>query len=619
MKKLGVKLISVTLAFTMIVSGFAAVGASAASDIGDSLTHVGVKALEVIIRSVLTGVCAVIPDDASFQKLENRVTENFYSGTEELLKEPADNACWSLGYAKASLVPEALKNGDFSGEYYLGGYMTLAGDNYMSNNVTEVIDDMQIRVIAVSDNSGRGISVFANVDCIGFCNGDIREVRNLVKELLPDVDFNSINITSTHCHSCIDTQGLWTDGFKKILLNIAKSYVPFLEKTRGVNMEWMDWAKGVMADAIKNAVGDMTEGSMTYAVKTLDKDYFNNKNRKSSTSLNSDMSRFIFTPSDESKKPTMLVNINAHPDVAGLAVDKVDNGKQISGDYVYYLGEKIEQNGYNFMFINGAIAGIYFGRGLSNDNIDTDRRYEQCVRYGYEMAEIALNLENSYEEVKAKYEPEVEAEMQKQIERHKDDEGYVYDESGYTRWYEKREYTKDENGKIVSYEITEKWTPVEAVDVKPLLNIRIKEVPIHVTNPLMILVAKLGLCNYTAYKDGLTKYYMVSEAGIAQFGQINVAMMPGEIVQDLVYGGKSLTAEGSFKGKDFPYPCVREMLTEDTICFGLCNDACGYVVPDNDYSLGIVDDHYQELISLGDETASAVMEVIQEIIEEYKA
>ena len=89
--------------------------------------------------------------------------------------------------------------------------------------------------------------------------------------------------------------------------------------------------------------------------------------------------------------------------------------------------------------------------------------------------------------------------------------------------------------------------------------------------------------------------------------------MPGEIVQDLVAGGGSLTAEGSYSGKDFGYKTIRELFGEDAIAFGLANDAIGYVVPDNDYSMAILDDHYQELISLGDETASTIMKGFAEI------
>lgn len=569
------------LALSLILGGFSAVGASAASGIGDTLTHVGVSILEGIIKGVLGGLDFIIPDSVNFKKISDYSADNFYSGNENWLNEPADNAVWQLGYAKASLVPDDIL--DKNDEYYLGGFMTL--DNGMNNKVEEVVDDMQIRVIAIDDGSGRGISVYGNVDCIGFCNGDIQLVRKYFKELMPDTEFASVNLSSTHCHSCIDTQGLWTNQFKKIFGNMFKSYLPFLEKEKGVNQKWLDWAARVMAKAMKDAVDDMTPGTMTYAVKTLNKEYFDNRNRKSSTSLCSDMSRFVFSPSDESKTPTMIVNIAAHPDVTGLATsDPKDNGRQLSGDYVYYLGETIEQGGYNFMFFNGAIAGIYYGRHLSNDGQDLERRYMQALRFGREMGNIALNLTNSYEEISENADWDT-------INREK------AASEDYTLWFED-------------------WEPVEERELAPLFNVKLKSVPILVKNPLMQLVGKLDLVDYQVYKDGFNKYYMFSEIGLAQFGDVMVAMMPGEVVQDLVYGGGSLTAEGSFKGKDFGYKTIRELFGDETIVFGLCNDAIGYVVPDNDYSLGIVDDHYQELISLGDVTASSILKAYAELSNE---
>lgn len=580
MKKSALKLVSLLLAVSMVFCGFSSVGASAANDIGDSLTHVGVSALEFIVKSLLTGICNIVPAGSGIKKVSEHVSDNFYKGMDKFLEEPADNAEWSLGYAKASLVPDdILEKGT---EYYLGGFMTI--DNGTNNKVEEVIDDMQIRSIAIADGSGRGVTVYANVDCIGFCNSDILTVRKYLKELNPKADLNAVNITSTHCHSCIDTQGLWTNTFKKVLSNIVRSYIPGLKHERGVNTEWLDWACRVMAKAINESINDMTEGTMTYAVKTLNPEYFNNKNRKSSTSLNSDMSRFVFTPYDTTKTPTMMVNINAHPDVVGLATsDPEDNGRQLSGDYVYYMGKTIEEGGYNFMFINGAIAGIYYGRGLTNDGVDFDRRYINAVRYGTEMGKIALNLTSTYDEISAKENWNIINKESK-------------DNENYTLWFEG-------------------WKPVTERELEPLFNIKLKEVMIQVKNPLMKLVGKIELTSYTLYKDGFN-YYMISEIGIAQFGDVTVAMMPGEVVQDLVYGGASLTAEGSFKGKDYGYPTIREILGKDAIVFGLCNDACGYIVPDNDYSLGIVDDHYQELISLGDVTASTVTKAFVELANE---
>ncbi len=580
MKKHTIRIVSVVLALTMVFSGFTAVGASAASDIGDTLTHVGVSILDGIVTTLLTAINAVVPDTKNLIDVSDYKNEYFYTGTDTMLDKPADNAVWSLGYAKASLVPADWQTKD----YYLGGFISI--ENGMSNKVEEVIDDMQARVIAVSDGSGRGISIFANIDSIGFANGDIKTIRKYLEEMNLDVKINSINVSSTHCHSCIDTQGLWTDLFSKLGKNLLKAYLPFGEMESGVDAEYIDFLCHTVAETMKRAVNDMKEGTMTYAVKTLDGKYFNNKNRKSSTAEMYDMTRIIFTPSLSSAKPTMLINIAAHPDIAGLAVNDTDNGRQLSGDYVYYLGDTIEQAGYNFMFVNGAIAGIYAGRSLTNDNVPMQRRYQQSERYGREMGSIALNLTNTYEYISAN------ADWDK-INAEKEAGG-----DGYTLWFEG-------------------WTPTTEKELEPLLNIRLSTARITVKNPLIKLVAKLELANYKVIKDG-RDYCIDTEIGYMEMGELKIALMPGEIVQDLVAGGDSLTAEGSYTGKNFGYKTIRELFGEDTICFGLMNDAIGYVVPDNDYSLAIVDDHYQELISLGKVTASSIMKAFADLAESIK-
>jgi hypothetical protein len=158
----------------------------------------------------------------------------------------------------------------------------------------------------------------------------------------------------------------------------------------------------------------------------------------------------------------------------------------------------------------------------------------------------------------------------------------------------------------------EGWTPVEEKVLEPNLNIMIKEVKIKVTNPLIQLVGKLNLVNYTVCKEGFN-YYIFAEIGYMEMGGVKVAFMPGEIVQDLICGGDSLTADGSFSGKDFGHKSVYELFGEDTICFGLMNDAIGYVVPDNDFTMGDPVNHYHELISLGKYVASALTDGLIEL------
>ncbi len=581
MKKTSMKIVSIILAFSLIFGGSSVT--SYAADITKTLENFGLSIVETIFTALVGGINLIVPDSSKFVKVKDRVVENFYEGTETWEEEAKADAQWKLGHAKASLVPDDWQEKD----YYLGGFID--PNNGMVNKVEEIIDDMQARVIAVEDGSGRGVALFANIDCIGFSNGDIKEIRKRVEAMNLGVEFNSINISSTHTHSCIDTQGLWTNLFPKLFKNLALSYIPFVEKERGADQEYMNFIYDEVAKAMKKAVETMVPGTLTYAVKEVNDEYFNNKNRSQSTSIIDELARFVFTPDDKSIDPTMIVNIAAHPDVAGLPVDDIDNGRDLSGDYIYYLGKKIEEKGYNFMFFNGAIAGIYEGRGPAGDGVPTERRYEETLRYGYEVANMALNLTNTVAEIEANMTEAEKAQMEKEKEI-----GGEY----YTLWYEG-------------------WTPVEEKVLEPNLNIIIKEVKIKVTNPLIQLVGKLNLVNYTVCKEGFN-YYIFAEIGYMEMGGVKVAFMPGEIVQDLICGGDSLTADGSFSGKDFGHKSVYELFGEDTICFGLMNDAIGYVVPDNDYSMSLLGDHYQEMISLGEEAGSTIMKGMVEIAEEIK-
>ena len=590
MKKLGMKIVSIMLALTLIFSGTPAMISASAADIGKTFERAGLTIIEVIFTTLVGGLNLIVPDSKDFVDVEDRVVENFYEGTATWEEDAEADAKWKLGHSKASLIPddltEAVANGTKSG-YYLGGFID--PNNGMVNEIEEIIDDMQIRAIAVDDGSGRGVALFANIDCIGFSNGDIKEIRKRVEAMNLGVDFNSINISSTHTHSCIDTQGLWTNLFAKLFKNLALSYIPFLEKERGADAEYMEFVYETAANTLKEAVKDMRPGVMTYAVKEIgdeENSYFNNKNRSQSSSLMTDLSRFVFTP-DDGTTPTMIINIAAHPDVAGLPVDDIDNGRDLSGDYIYYLGEKIEEKGYNFMFFNGAIAGIYEGRGPASDGVPTERRYEETLRYGYEIANIALNLTNNISQIEANMTEKEKAQMAEEKAIGGDD---------YTLWYEN-------------------WEPVEEKVLEPNLNIIIKEVKIKVTNPLIQLVGKLNLVNYTVCKEGLS-YYIFAEIGYMEMGGVKVAFMPGEIVQDLICGGDSLTAEISFTGKDFECETIYELFGSDTICFGLMNDAIGYVVPDNDYSMSLLGDHYQEMISLGKYAGSSIMKGFAEIAKE---
>lgn len=603
------KLIAIVLSLTFFFSAIGMTTASAAIEPGtnpliddegsvhlDFLTIIK-DFLDSIIRYVLEFFSGLFPDNDKFQPDTDKpeVPENFYSGTGTSFKTSADRtARWNLGYASESLVPEDYD----SGEYYIGGYID--GNNLFTNVVEDVVDDMRVRCIALNDGTSSGTALFGVIDCIGITNNDIRDIRALLKDFAQENNIAVINIASTHCHSCIDTEGLWTKNIYKILVNaVASGTGSGEELLQGTNENYMKFLKATVAETLKKAYADLKPGELTYSIKDIGDDYFNNKNRPSATALMTELSRFIFTPDEKSAKPTMIINIAAHPDVAGLPTGGENTGRKISGDYVYYLDEYIQKAGYNCMFFQGAIAGIYMSRGASNDNVDLPERWQQSRRFGYEIARMALSLNLTVNDIENGELKELLNPVYFDRDALTEDGEPALGAEGYSVWYEG-------------------WTPVGVVRVEPFLNIAMKNVEVEVSNDLIEAAGKLNLANYSIYvttaANGKKTYSVISEVGYMELGnQFKTVFLPGEVCQDLVVGGESLFAGGSISGKDFGYPTVIEIFGFETKCFGLMNDAVGYIVPDNDFTMGDPANHYHELISIGQNVASSCIKGLVEL------
>lgn len=244
------------------------------------------------------------------------------------------------------------------------------------------------------------------------------------------------------------------------------------------------------------------------------------------------------------------------------------------------------------MFFNGAICAIYMACDNSNDGLGFKHRYEMSVRFGREIGKITLALTKTLDEIKDDQLLYNEKEIEKEIELSKRNGGK------YTLW-------------------CEGWEPVKEITVEPILNIRIKTVKIPVKNNLMVAVGKLKLANFKVISDGKNQYFLLSEIGYMELGkQLKIVMVPGEFCCDLLVGGASLYSEGSVMRTDFGLPTIREIFGDDTIVFGLANDAIGYIVPDNDYTMGDPQNHYHELISLGNKTGSTIIKGFIKLVEE---
>lgn len=612
------KLIAVILSLTIAFASFGAVtaGASSAYPIisGDSDNPIGVifaDIVESLLNLILKMFSGLFEDGPGFVTQDDanvKAAENFYSGTGNEFRTTAEeSAQWHLGYSNASLIPDDYSNGT----YYIGGYIAI--ENGFSNVVEGIAeipgigkDDMKVRCIAINDGTDKGTALFATIDCIGITNADIKDIRALLSSYAKENNIVSINVSSTHTHSCIDTEGLWTKLLYKLSHNgIVSGTGSDEELIQGTNPAYMAFLKEKVADALIDAYEDLQPGVLTYTEKDLGQEYFNNKNRPSSGAMiyeidnegqkvytgekeiaMTDISRFIFIPDDETVTPTMMLNIAAHPDVAGLPTES-NSGREISGDYLFYCGKFLEDAGYNFMFFQGAIAGIYMSRSVTGDGVPTEQRVEESQRYGYELARMALALTMTKEQVEA----DDMLNCAEEIAKYGDSEDYSI-------WYEN--WNKDNEG---NDEI-----PEEQI-VEPFLNLLITQVEIPISNHLIEAVGKLNMANYVVITKEDGSYATITEVGYMEMGnQFKTVFLPGEICQDLIApDGASLKAENSITALPFYESPACEIFGDDVKCFGLMNDAIGYVVPDNDFTMGDPVNHYHELISLGKNVASTLM------------
>lgn len=774
------KLIAVVLVIAMLSASFGAVTAGASSiypvisNGGDLVSVLMTDVIDTLLRILTDFLASLFGDGPTFypegnETLEERTAANFYEGTgKDFQDEAKAGAQWHLGYANTSLIPEDYDNGT----YYIGGY--IAPENGFTNVVEGIAeipgigkDDMKVRCIAISDgsetytdNSGnkkcKNTVLFAVIDSIGVTNADIKDIRQLVADYAerhPDVinidDIAAINISATHCHSGIDTEGLWTRNIAKLVSNgVISGTKAEGDLEQGTNPAYMKWMKEKVANALIKSYKDMEAGKLTYTTKDIGQDYYQNKNRPTAGELvefddegnlvtngktevaMTNIERFIFTPDDEASTPTMILNIAAHPDVAGLPTES-NSGREISGDYIFYCGKYLEDAGYNFIFFQGAIAGIYMARSATGDGVETKQRVEESQRFGFELARIALSLNDTEEQIvantftnkhvfndsakeiseNAKQIPMFDK-NNKAVEQaistdkyaiiipaqgknvaidgtnikvsdgdkllweldYPDDVSIEFNEmfGGYTVTSGDTpraiiitstdvvitpidNHTLSVNDGTVSaqfqlpntliapegtYDVLEStvqinphysiwyenWEKVDSVEVEPFLNLYLKQVEVPITNTLITAVGKLNMANYLIKVGENGTYSAVTEIGYMELGnQFKTVFLPGEICQDLVApNGKSLIASNAATARPFAQyvsygaTTAAEIFGNDVRCFGVMNDAIGYVVPDNDYTMGDPANHYHELISLGQHVGSALIDGLYELAQEIQ-
>ncbi len=144
-------------------------------------------------------------------------------------------------------------------------------------------------------------------------------------------------------------------------------------------------------------------------------------------------------------------------------------------------------------------------------------------------------------------------------------------------------------------------------ELKPIINIVHKEIINKPENSILALACEVKLVNNPVYTEN-GKPGISSEIGYLELGhEIGFAMFPGEFYPE-TFWGTEITNGANWDGTEFKYGSLHDSVKDiDVYCISLCDDATGYVVPDNYFAFmghiigeGIAD----ETLSVGKHQAS---------------
>ncbi len=501
------------------------------------------KVSDFLINNVVAKALGVVVPDSSavldYEEFDIDSYENFYPGMDKFIDEPQGDKVWSLGYGKASILPE-----DFGEKSYAkGAYIPYVYGNEMYIDDDGNYEDLMVRVIILNDGSGRGNVLFISVDAMGLANSDVRLVREALKDIAKKNNIVSINVSCTHIHTGIDSQGVWTDPIGCLLNNTLTDSVKY-----GVPREFINSLIKGTKEAVGQALSDITQGEMYYSSIDIEEYLFD---RTAPISYDTNLYKLEFIPTDLTKTPTIISTFGCHPESASFdwnqdESDPLNLDRKFTADFIWYTEKLMNAAGFNFIFIQGNVSTVSSSRHYSSDELDGNAHYG-AMRYGYEIGYILLGMSMT----------EAERIVLNEKTGDKLDIAKYNEQEGYTVWYDGLPTSKK-------------------VEVKPVLNIKSKQFTVQISNNLVALLGKTSIADNLVLKDNNGNYYTVSEVGYLEIGDnMKVYMSPGETFGELLFGGNG--------AKGFPMLPIREYTGENIIIMDLMNDAAGYVANEANY------------------------------------
>lgn len=592
------KILSVILCFTVL---FSSLGLTVVSNAAESKFATGAKAVGASVLDNLLGAVSTTLDRGLTLTLDG-VLKNFslakagvpdistysnplaekYSGHSTFADEASANACFSLGYDKRSIMPpdfyestyykygasgigplieygvEINKTPADLSEYYADEY---AKENNLSKEERDrcaailreryAADILSVRTICLDDS--RGKVLMASVDCIGLTNASQNEIVKLVDKYCQENgvdDIVSVNVSSTHTHSGIDTLGILQCVGQLIDGSLIKKAIKGEENTVP-DAKFMEFLYKTVSDSMIAAYNNMEKGDLYFAKDDSIIEYTDENGEERSVNFFSDNAdtceiiseiyKLTFVPYNPGAKKTVIANFAVHPEKVGISSAE-ELTPTISADFIPFMEQQIskgyeDEGGCNFIYINSAIGsfikmqfgdinGIYRATYPDGKNPLFDTTYEgRSMRYGIVIGDY-----------------------------------------------------------ISAIELGEK--------VDPILNVKTKDVVVKCDNPVIRLLSLVRMTNNVLLTDEDNNVYTLSSVGYMEIGKnIKIFMCPGEMNPEVIHTEDHLlTKDYSINKADFQYAPLTSYFDEDdtVLCFGLMNDMAGYIDPDNDYSLVVL-------------------------------
>ena len=336
------------------------------------------NAVNAFAQGLLRTMCAIYPNP-KWERIEAYTPEaqTILPGRQTFRTVPADNAGWFLGYARESLIPS-----DFApGKYYMGRKLNVVSFQ-KDAKATEVLDDQFVRAVCLDDGTGDGAVAIAVIDGIGVTSTDIRAIRRGVLAELGENAVASINVSATHCHSVIDTQGVSSSFLLHLLCapvcNLLNIDIPGTENDR----RFKENLRAQSVKAICEAYRSMTPGNFYYT--TLDGSEYIRDKKAPIVDECTNIVSLRFAPDDSAVRGTYLINMTAHPTSFSY------RNTSVSSDYPYYMDQEFNAKGFNFILLTGAIGQI--GRRTESIEEPADNTDEHYVmkEYGKRLADLIL-------------------------------------------------------------------------------------------------------------------------------------------------------------------------------------------------------------------------------------